>query len=147
MRLVCSAARWRALTFAIHQQGEFIDALEKAFYAHETEPAAAVCSGQPPSRRGNSAAFRWNLPTVRSFSRTRWRMAYEAILQRIRLLIPPELDGHYNAICRGFEEGDLTAPSLSISQMQLARAITEFTGYPPNEASIATLERRLNPQY
>jgi hypothetical protein len=60
MRLVCSAAlenanpeymspdgedvkitlgNWRALTFAIHQQGEFIDALEKAFYAHETEAA------------------------------------------------------------------------------------------------------------
>jgi hypothetical protein len=31
--------------------------------------------------------------------------------------------------------------------MQLARAISEFTSFPPNEASIATLERRLNPQY
>jgi hypothetical protein len=41
----------------------------------------------------------------------------------------------------------LTAPSLSISDMQLARAISEFTSYPPNEASIETLERRLNPQY
>jgi hypothetical protein len=48
---------------------------------------------------------------------------------------------------RGFEEGDLTVPSLPISEMQLARAISEFTGYPPNEASIATLEMRLNPQY
>jgi hypothetical protein len=74
-------------------------------------------------------------------------MAYTAILKRIRLLIPAELDGHYEAVRRGFEEGDLTAPSLSISDMQLARAISEFTGYPPNEASIATLERRLNPQY
>jgi hypothetical protein len=74
-------------------------------------------------------------------------MAYTAILQRIRLLIPAELDGHYEAVRRGFEDGDLTAPSLSISDMQLARAISEFTGYPPNEASIATLERRLNPQY
>jgi hypothetical protein len=36
---------------------------------------------------------------------------------------------------------------LRISEMQLARAISEFTGYPPNEASIATLERRLNPKY
>jgi hypothetical protein len=42
-------------------------------------------------------------------------MAYTAILKRIRLLIPAELDGHYKAVCRGFEEGDLTAPSLSIS--------------------------------
>jgi hypothetical protein len=33
-------------------------------------------------------------------------MAYTAILQRIRLLIPEQLDGHYNAIRRGFEEGD-----------------------------------------
>jgi hypothetical protein len=74
-------------------------------------------------------------------------MAYTAILKRIRLLIPGELDEHYERICRGFEEGDLTAPSLAISDMQLARAISEFTGYPPNEASIATLERRLNPQY
>ena len=74
-------------------------------------------------------------------------MAYTAILKRIRLLIPAELDGHYEAVSRGFEEGDLTAPSLAISDMQLARAISEFTGYPPNEASIATLERRLNPQY
>ena len=74
-------------------------------------------------------------------------MAYTAILQRIRLLIPEELDGHYNAIRRGFEEGDLTTPSLAISNMVLARAISEFTGYPPNEASIATPERRLNPQY
>ena len=74
-------------------------------------------------------------------------MAYTAILQRIRLLIPAELDGHYEAVRRGFEDGDLTAPSLSISDMQLACAISEFAGYPPNEASIATLERRLNPQY
>jgi hypothetical protein len=48
-------------------------------------------------------------------------MAYTAILQRIRLLIPAELDGHYEAVRRGFEDGDLTAPSLSISDMQLAR--------------------------
>jgi hypothetical protein len=74
-------------------------------------------------------------------------MAYTAILQRIRLLIPTKLDGHYKAVCRAFEEGDLTAPSLPISDMQLARAISEFTSLPPNEASIATLERRLNPQY
>ena len=74
-------------------------------------------------------------------------MAYTAILKRIRLLIPVKLDGHYNAVCRGFEDGDLTAPNLSISDMQLARAISEFTSFPPNEASIATLERRLNPQY
>jgi hypothetical protein len=74
-------------------------------------------------------------------------IAYTTILQRIRLLIPAELDRHYNAVCRGFEEGDLTAPSLSISDTQLARTVSEFTSYPPNEASIATLERRLNPQY
>jgi hypothetical protein len=74
-------------------------------------------------------------------------MTYPTILQRIRLLIPEEMDGHYKAIVCGFEEGDLTAPSLSISDMQLARAVSEFTSYPPNEASIATLERRLNPQY
>jgi hypothetical protein len=67
--------------------------------------------------------------------------AYTAILKRIRLLIPAELDGHYEAIRRGFEEADLTAPSLAISDMQLVRAISEFTGYPPNEASIATLQR------
>ena len=46
-------------------------------------------------------------------------MGYTAILQRIRLLIPAELDGHYTAILRGFEEGDLTVPSLRISEMQL----------------------------
>jgi hypothetical protein len=80
-----------------------------------------------------------------SFARPEAHMAYTAILKRIRLLIPAELDGHYKSICR--EEGDLTAPSLAISDMQLARAISEFIGYPPNEASIATLERRLNPQY
>ena len=74
-------------------------------------------------------------------------MAYTAILRRIRLLIPAKLDGHYEAVRRAFEEGDLTAPSLSISDMQLARAVSEFTGFPPNEASIATLEKRLNPQY
>jgi hypothetical protein len=39
-------------------------------------------------------------------------MAYTAILQRIRLLIPEELDEHYEAVRRGFEEGDLTAPTL-----------------------------------
>jgi hypothetical protein len=74
-------------------------------------------------------------------------MAYTAILKRIRLLIPARLDGHYEAVRRAFEEGDLTAPRLSISEIQLARAISEFTSFPPNEASIATLERRLNPQY
>jgi hypothetical protein len=72
-------------------------------------------------------------------------MAYTAILKRIRMLIPTKLVGQ--AVCRAFEEGDLTAPHLSISDMQLARAISEFTGFPPNEASIATLEKRLNPQY
>jgi hypothetical protein len=74
-------------------------------------------------------------------------MAHPAILKRIRLLIPAKLDGHYDAVCRAFEEGDLTAPRLSISDIQLARAILEFTGFPPNDASIATLEKRLNPQY
>jgi hypothetical protein len=73
--------------------------------------------------------------------------AHMAILKRIRLLIPAKLDGHYESIRRGFEEGDLTAPSLSISEMELARAISEFTSFPPNEASIETLERCLNPQY
>jgi hypothetical protein len=77
----------------------------------------------------------------------RAQMAHTAILQRIRLLIPLELNGHYKAVRSAFEEGDLTAPSLSISDMTLARAISEFTSCPPNEASIATLERRLNPQY
>ena len=48
-------------------------------------------------------------------------MAYTAILKRIRLLIPAEFDGHYEAVRRGFEAGDLTAPSLAISDMQLAR--------------------------
>jgi hypothetical protein len=74
-------------------------------------------------------------------------MTYTAILNRIRLLIPPELEEHYKAVRRGFEEGDLTAPTLAVSNMELARAISEFTGSPPNEASIATLERRLNPKY
>ena len=74
-------------------------------------------------------------------------MAYTAILNRIRLLVPAELDGHYKSIRRSFEAGDLTATRLSISEMQLARAISEFTSFPPNEASIETLEKRLNPKY
>jgi hypothetical protein len=74
-------------------------------------------------------------------------MTHNVILKRIRLLIPAKLDGHYKAVRRAFEEGDLTATHLAISDMQLARAISEFTGFPPNEASIATLEKRLNPQY
>jgi hypothetical protein len=73
-------------------------------------------------------------------------MAYEAILKRIRLLIPAEREDHYQAIRRGFEERELTAPILSISDIQLARAISQFTSVPPNEGSIATLKRRLNPQ-
>jgi hypothetical protein len=32
-------------------------------------------------------------------------MTYTTILQRIRLLIPEEMDGHYKAVCRGFEDG------------------------------------------
>jgi hypothetical protein len=74
-------------------------------------------------------------------------MAQKPILEQIRLLIPPALDGHYQAICRAFEEGDLTNPALSISQWELTRAISDFTKYPPNEASVATLEKRLNPKY
>jgi hypothetical protein len=74
-------------------------------------------------------------------------MAYTAILRRIRLLIPADRDGHYNAVRRGFEEGDLTVPGLSIPDLELARAISEFMMFPPNEASIRTLERRLNPQH
>jgi hypothetical protein len=45
-------------------------------------------------------------------------MAQKSILERIRLLIPRELDGHYKAISRAFEEGDLTDPPLSISQWE-----------------------------
>jgi hypothetical protein len=41
-------------------------------------------------------------------------MAYAAILKRIRLLIPAKLDGHYEAVRRAFEEGDLTAPHLAM---------------------------------
>jgi hypothetical protein len=52
--------------------------------------------------------------------------AHTAILKRVRLLIPAELDGRYEAVRRGFDEGDLTAPSLSISDMQLARAISDI---------------------
>jgi hypothetical protein len=74
-------------------------------------------------------------------------MAQKSILERIRLLLPREFDGHHKAICRAFEEGDLTDPPLSISQWELTRAISDFTKYPPNEASIATLEKRLNPKY
>jgi hypothetical protein len=56
------------------------------------------------------------------------RYAYGLHGDFARLLIPAELDGHYNAVCRAFEEGDLTAPSLAISNVALARAIPEFTG-------------------
>jgi hypothetical protein len=66
--------------------------------------------------------LRRNFPGVFAFSRPRQQMAYVAILKRIRLLIPVELDGHYNAIRRGFEKGDLTVPSVPISEMQLARS-------------------------
>jgi hypothetical protein len=68
-------------------------------------------------------------------------------LERIRLLLPREFEGRHKAICRAFEEGDLTVPPLSISQWELTRAISEFTKLPPNEASVATLEKRLNPKY
>jgi hypothetical protein len=90
----------------------------------------------------------WNRPVpIFVLSREVGSMAYAAILRRIRLLIPADRDGHYNAVRRGFEEGDLTAPSLSISDIELARALSEFMMFPPNEASIETLERRLNPQH
>jgi hypothetical protein len=82
-----------------------------------------------------------------SLGRLEAQMAQGSILERIRLLIPRELDAHYQAICRAFEESDLTDPPLSISQWELTRAISDFTKYPPNEASIATLEKRLNPKY
>jgi hypothetical protein len=74
-------------------------------------------------------------------------MRYQALLNRIRLLIPAGLDGHFQSIRRAFEDHDLTAPRTAVSDMDLARAISEFTSVPPNEASIATLELRLNPKY
>jgi hypothetical protein len=110
-----------------------------AFLANSPVRAGGFCLLPRP--------LRWNLLRRLSISRPRRRMAYTAILNRIRLLIPAELDGHYKSIRRSFEAGDLTAPSLSISEMQLARAISEFTSFPPNEASIETLEKRLNPKY
>ncbi len=61
-------------------------------------------------------------------------------------LIPAQLDAHFNRIRQAFEEADLTAPRVAISDTMLARAISEFTSVAPNEASIATLELRLNPQ-
>jgi hypothetical protein len=73
-------------------------------------------------------------------------MTHAAILKRIRLLIPAELDRHYDAVRRAFEEGDLTAPTLAISDIQLGRAISQFTSVSPSEASIATLQRRLHSQ-
>jgi len=116
----------------------------------ETASQGARSQGAPVTLAGFLVAaaiamIRWFEGLL--FSRQERHMAYTVILLRIRLLIPSDLDGHYKAVCRGFDEGDLTAPSLSISEMQLARAISEFISLPPNEASIATLERRLNPQY
>jgi hypothetical protein len=73
-------------------------------------------------------------------------MTSTAILRRIRLLIPADREGHYKAVCSAFEEGNLTAPTLAISDIQLARAVSEFTGRLPSEASIATLQRRLHSQ-
>jgi hypothetical protein len=121
--------------------------------------AAPITKASPPvhagaideAAGGSSAAFlRAMEPAgpIRVLFRARLAaMAYAAILRRIRLLVPADRDGHYNAVRRGFEEGDLTAPSLSISDLELARAISEFMMFPPNEASIETLERRLNPQH
>jgi hypothetical protein len=68
-------------------------------------------------------------------------MISTAILKRIRMLIPADLEGHYKAVCSAFEEGNLTSPTLAISDIQLARAVSEFTGCLPNEASIAMLQR------
>jgi hypothetical protein len=67
-------------------------------------------------------------------------------LSRIRMLMPARHGKHFESIVRAFEEGDLSAPRVPISDMMLVRAIFEFTSVPPNEASIATLELRLNPQ-
>jgi hypothetical protein len=74
-------------------------------------------------------------------------MRYQPLLDRIRFLVPTRFDEHYQSVRKAFEDQDLTAPRIAVSDIELARAISEFTSVPPNEASIATLEIRLNPKY
>jgi hypothetical protein len=71
-------------------------------------------------------------------------MPRDAIIERIRLLIPVELNRHYDAVRHAFENGELTVPDWSISDIELGRAISEFTRRLPSEASIAALRKRID---
>jgi hypothetical protein len=42
---------------------------------------------------------------------------------------------------------EFAGPRRRIFVVAAARAISELTSFPPNEASIETLEKRLNPKY
>lgn len=66
-----------------------------------------------------------------------------ALLARIRRLVPPSDDQHYEEIVRSFGIGALRPTPISMNE--LARAIAEFLKERPSSKSVAALGRRLDP--
>ena len=69
-------------------------------------------------------------------------MTSAAILKRIRLLIPAKLDGHYKAVCRAFEEGDLTAPACVPTRVGILATIAALVGRSNSHPGIRSGARR-----
>lgn len=72
-------------------------------------------------------------------------MPISALLARIRRLVPPTSDQHYEEIVRSFGVGALRPPPTPMSDRELARAIAEFLEASPSTESVATLGRKLDP--
>jgi hypothetical protein len=68
-----------------------------------------------------------------------------ALLARIRRLIPRKNDGHYDEIVRSFGNGALRAPSVPMSDPELAQAIADFLKGSPSTESLGSLNRRIDP--
>jgi hypothetical protein len=68
-----------------------------------------------------------------------------ALLARIRKLVPPDQDGHYDEIVRGFGVGELRPPVPPMSDRELGRAIAGFLENAPSAETLSSLGRRFNP--
>jgi hypothetical protein len=53
-------------------------------------------------------------------------MRYQPLLGRIRFLVPTQFDGHYQSIGKAFEDQDLTAPRIAVSDTVTDRTSAEL---------------------
>jgi hypothetical protein len=73
-------------------------------------------------------------------------MPIQALLARIRQLIPSVNDDRYSQIADGFGDGTFRAPATPMTDQELGAAISEFLKATPGHKTNDVLAGRLNPK-